>query len=155
VKLKNLYVKGVLLASLILVPWPWPDTIPTEPYLPWATGRWIIFAASIVAGEAADTDEARQVTACTLVHDVERGWYPWVLRDRWFGWASPSKEALTAMVLATTTNICREYPRCSYVGSFEDLKYWRRTGVADSSGVWVWMDAKGKTTVCIPERREQ
>ncbi len=123
----------------------------TEYLLPtWGSPAWMDFASHIVAGEAADTDEARLVTACTLRHDVERGWSPWLLRNRWFGWKRPADKHREAVHQAMLETSCLHRPRCKYVGNLADLAYWRRTGMVGDVAVLVWMDTRGKSTVCVP-----
>jgi len=146
----------VLLASLLLAPWPWPEAVPlAPPAVPaWAGENWIVFASSIVAGEAADSEGARQVTACTLMNDVRRGWHPWALRDRWSGWKRPGEDDLRAVRLAVSSSICDDYPECLYVGTLSDLQCWRHAGLIGEGAVWVWLDAEGRATACVPVRAD-
>jgi len=125
------------------------------PYPQWASEEWVEFAAHIVASEAAGVPEARIVVACTMVRDVERGWHPWALRKRWFGWGWPSAGDFAAVRSALNGvngkyGECYKIPSYKYVGNLRDAQHWRRTGVIGSGPYDLYVGPTGNTVVGVP-----
>jgi len=126
-----------------------PDA--TEPQAPrWASERWIIFAAHIVASEARGVPQADVVVACTIVRDIERGWHPWAIRGRWFGWGRPDAKDIGAVRDALITGGCDEVPIYRYVGNFKDVQYWRSIGFAGSGPLDLYVGRRGQSVVGVP-----
>lgn len=128
---------------------PAPDTTYSRTTPPWFTPQWVKFAAGIVAGEAADSDTARLLVTCTIRHDIERGWHPWKLRARWFGWRTPSPPDYLAVTRAFLTDACNPIPVCRFVGNWKDYYYWSATGLATSPPALTITDHNGATTLCV------
>lgn len=132
-----------------LTDFPVPVVVPS-----WATANWIEAAAAIVQGEAARTDGARLMTACTILNDVERGWDPWRLvynTGRWHGRARPTDEAREAVREALGGG-CAGLPVCLYLGNWTDYRGWVQAGSVGDNPVWAWSNGYGET-VCIMEQR--
>lgn len=106
---------------------PYAD-MPDTPH--WATPNWQDWAAHIVASEARGVPQADLVVACTMVRDVQRGWHPWALRKRWFGWGEPDLQDRLAVWLAVSGG-CNSVPNYRYVGNLQDARYWKRLGYID------------------------
>ncbi|MBN2391750.1 MAG: hypothetical protein JXR84_13575 [Anaerolineae bacterium] len=104
--------------------------------------------AGILRGEApADCEVCRQLTACALVDDVERG----VSLQRWYGWRAPRDEDFELIAWARERRHCAQFPRCRFVGNGRDLEVWARSGWIDSD-VQVIAHCSGLgCTVCVPE----
>lgn len=99
--------------------------IVTEPN--WATPAWKDFAAHIVAGEATPYMASKMLVICTMINDVEKGWHPWALRNRWFGYRYPSKEDHLSVELAFSGG-CEEVPNYIYLGNKSDYELWKTLG---------------------------
>jgi hypothetical protein len=109
--------------------------------------------AGIVAGEAANIDECRLVTACTILRDVEAGLAVDELRPgRWYGWREPGPEHYSAVEEALATG-CEGVPRCAFLGSEADLALWRERGWAGEGPYPSWTDRWGYTSVCVTRDR--
>jgi len=119
----------------------------------WATDAWIEFAAHIVASEARNVPSADLAVACTLVWDVERGWQPWMLRGRWFGWGEPDEGDREAVVQAVLGG-CSDVPRFVYVGNLNDLRHWRAVGMVGDGPFVLYIGNGGSAVVGVPERSE-
>lgn len=90
----------------------------------WATEEWKNFASHIVAGEIPyGCEECALVTACTIRRDVERGWNPWNLRQRWYGWKQPTEMALNAVEESLSTMGCACVPDCKFLGNQNDYNW--------------------------------
>ena len=118
-----------------------------NPY-PWATERWRDWAAHIVASEARNVDSADLVVACTMVRDVERGWHPWALRGRWYGWGPPDAKDREAVERALAGE-CTGVPVYRYVGNLSDARLWRRMGLLDGR-VDLYLGDYGSAVVGVP-----
>lgn len=87
----------------------------------WATPEWQTFASHIVAGEIPHgCKECALVTACTIRRDVERGWNPWHLQERWYGWKAPTKLSDSAVKAALIPMGCLHVPDCKFLGNQSD-----------------------------------
>jgi len=117
----------------------------------WATERWRTFAAGIVEGEVAGVPEARMVVACTVVRDVEAGWSPWGLGERWYGWRRPSEGAREAIDRALEEG-CQDVPRYAFVGNLEDARHWHALGWVEGP-VDLFLGAGGQAVVGVPAER--
>lgn len=115
-----------------------------------ATGAWIDYAAHIVASEARNVPAADIVIACTLIRDVERGWNPWNLRRRWFGYGAPDAQDLMAVRNAVYTRACEAVPRYKFVGNIRDVYYWRSIGLIDAGPLDLYVGPTGLTVVGVP-----
>ena len=110
-------------------------------------------AASILRGEAPeDCRHCRELTACSLVRDLERGVH---LRSRWYGWR-PARDVDVALIEKAMTDaaFCRQYPDCRFTGNGRDLEVWSRKGwISDGVRVIAYCGAHG-CSVCVPIVRE-
>lgn len=131
-----------------------PPRIMEPVHLSWATPAWIEFASWIVASEARGVPAADKVVACTLVRDVERGWNPWLLRNRWFGWGRPDAADRKA-VLQAVSGGCGDVPDYLYVGNYRDAQHWRSVGMIGNAPVDLYLGAGGSAVVGVfwPVRR--
>jgi len=102
------------------------DYIPDEPPS-WATEEWVEYAAHIVASEAGGVPVADKVIACTMIRDIERGWNPWNLRKRWFGWGTPDRLDREAVRQALIN--CDDIPSYKFVGNVNDTRVWLRNNM--------------------------
>lgn len=94
----------------------------------WATPAWKEDAAYIVAGEATPYMASKMLVICTMINDVEnRGWEPWNLRARWFGYRYPTEDDRRAVELAFSGG-CEDIPQYIYLGNGNDYKIWQRLG---------------------------
>ena len=116
----------------------------------WATERWVDFASHIVASEARGVPQADLVIACTMVRDVEKGWYPWALRSRWFGWGRPDAKDIRAVEDSLTQGGCDEIPDYRYVGNFRDVQYWRSIGMIGEGPFDLYVGFRGQAVVGVP-----
>ena len=124
--------------------------VPAQPVMPdWATEAWIDYAAHIVASEAWNVPSADLAVACTLVRDVRRGWQPWALHHRWYGWAEPDEADYAAVRRALTPNGCDSVPEFAFVGNLDDLFYWRSIGMV-GDGPFVLYIGDGAAVVGVP-----
>jgi hypothetical protein len=125
------------------------DHFVLAPELPgWATAEWQHYAAHIVASEARGVPDADIVVACTMVRDVERGWHPWGLRDRWFGWGPPDDRDRAAVAQAVSGD-CDGVPDYAYVGNFQDAQLWRELGYI-TGRVDLYLGDNGGAVVGVP-----
>lgn len=126
------------------------DDFPVQVEVPaWATERWQDYAAHIVASEARGVPQADIVVACTILRDIERGWGPWVLGDRWFGYGSPDEADRQAVKDALFTDACEAVPEYRYVGNFRDAQYWKYLGMIDGK-VDLYLGVGGQAVVGVP-----
>ncbi len=151
-------MNAVIIACLAL---GWPmgvcradaDFLPTPPVEPpeWATERWIEWAAHIVSSEAGNAvPQARIVVSCTMVRDVEdRGWPPWSLRNRWFGWGRPSAADVQAVRRAVNGG-CDDVKQYAFVGNIDDGKTWKRMGLIGEEAVDLFIGPTGSTVIGVP-----
>lgn len=103
--------------------------------------------ASILRGEAPeDCRQCREMTACAIVADMERGVR---LRSRWYGWRNAREQDVALIEQAQSTELCRRYPRCRFVGSGRDLDLWARRGWASHERVVAYC-SNGGCSVCVP-----
>lgn len=103
--------------------------------------------ASILRGEAPeDCHQCREMTACAIVADMERGVR---LRSRWYGWRSAREQDVALIERAQSTGMCRSYPACRFVGNGRDLEVWARRGWVSSGRVIAYCSAGG-CSVCVP-----
>jgi len=94
----------------------------------WATPAWKESAAHIVSGEATPYMESKMLVICTMINDVEnRGWNPWNLRQRWYGWRYPTEKDRLAVEKAFQGG-CSEIPPYIYLGNYSDYRLWRSMG---------------------------
>lgn len=114
----------------------------------WATPQWRDFAAHIVASEARNVPEADIVVACTLRRDVERGWNPWRLRDRWFGWGPPEIADIAA-VTSSLNGGCADVPTYLYVGNITDVLLWTQRGMISSGPHDLYVGPTGSTVIGV------
>jgi len=115
----------------------------------WATEAWREWASHIVASEARGVPQADIVVACTMVRDVARGWHPWALRGRWFGWGPPD-EADREAVDAALTGGCVGVPDYAFVGNYRDAQLWRRMGyIAEYTEVDLYLGLGGAAVVGV------
>lgn len=123
---------------------------PEPPPLPnWATESWQDFAAHIVASEARGVPQADIVIACTILRDIERGWHPWALRNRWFGYGAP--DALDRLAVESAlTGGCVDVPVYRYVGNFRDAQLWRSRGMAGAGPLDLYIGYGGQAVVGVP-----
>lgn len=127
-----------------------PLSPPEPPALPiWATEAWMDFAAHIVASEARGVPQADIVVACTMVRDIDRGWHPWSLQDRWFGWGAPDAEDRLAVRRALEEG-CDEVPVYRYVGNFRDAQHFRAVGMAGKGPLDLYLGPRGQAVVGVP-----
>jgi len=119
----------------------------------WATPAWQEWAAHIVASEARGVPQADIVVACTMVRDVERGWHPWALRSRWFGWGTPDDRDRAAVGQALNGG-CSGVPDYAHVGNFQDAQYWRMRGYFDGRAD-LYLGEDGAAVVGVPWRIER
>lgn len=77
------------------------------------------------------------VIACTIVRDVERGWEPWTLRQRWYGWKEPTWNDRVAVWDALNGG-CDDIPRYRFVGNDRDYLHWQSIGMIDENTVVDW-----------------
>lgn len=104
-------------------------------------------AASILRGEAPeDCRQCRELTACAIVADMARNVR---LRSRWYGWRSARAQDVALIEQAQSTEMCRRYPRCRFVGSGRDLEVWARRGWVNGARVVAYCSAGG-CSVCVP-----
>jgi len=108
------------------------------------------FAAHIVASEARNVPEADIRVACTLLWDIERGWPPWALRKRWFGWGTPDEADRQAVRDALYTDVCDNIPHYKYVGNIRDVYHWRAIGAIGEGPFDLYVGPTGSTVVGIP-----
>jgi len=129
------------------------DYRPYEPPITpsWVTEHWQDFASHIVASEARGVPSADIVVACTLVQDVERGWHPWALGDRWFGYGTPDAADRQAVEDALLTDACDAIPDYKYVGNNRDVLVWLNKGMikADAAPFDLYVGYHGQTVVGI------
>lgn len=119
---------------------------------PWATDAWIDFAAHIVASEARNVPSADIVVACTLLRDIKRGWHPWDLRKRWFGYGPPDDKDRAAVLDALYTSACRKVPHYKYVGNIRDVYHWRAVKMIGGGPFDLFVGPTGSTVVGVPYR---
>lgn len=118
---------------------------PAPMLYPWASPEWRDYASHILAGER-DGQMDRRTIACSLVRDVLRGYGPWDLRKRWYGWREPSWADRLEIwhVVFQTPGHCDGIPWCRYVGSGKDYELWSRRGMVDGMDT-TWYG----NTVCV------
>jgi len=118
---------------------------------PWATEAWQDYASHIVASEARGVPDADIVIACTLVRDIERGWSPWNLRARWFGWGTPDARDRRAVfdAVSSSSSACVEVPAYQFVGNVNDLRYWRSIGMVSGGPHDTYVGAAGQTVIGV------
>lgn len=105
-------------------------------------------AAGILRGEAPeDCAPCRQITACALVTDLEKGVH---LRSRWYGWRNPRAEDYTLLEWARQERNCAAFPVCKFVGNGKDLEVWARKGWIDSATRVIAHCSSQGCTVCVP-----
>lgn len=106
-------------------------------------------AASILRGEApADCIKCRELTACALVRDLNRGVN---LRQRWYGWRNAREQDLRLIETAMTDpKLCRQFPDCRFVGNGRDLEVWSRKGWVNASVRSIAYCSSHGCTVCVP-----
>lgn len=125
----------LVLAALLLT------VIPAQSYDPTTE------AASILRGEAPhDCRKCRELTACALVRDIERGVR---LRSRWYGWRNAREQDRALIEAAQDGDMCERYPACGFVGNGRDLETWARHGWASSGRVVAYCGRAG-CSVCVP-----
>lgn len=115
-----------------------------------ATDAWQDYVSHIVASEARGVEEADIVVACTLVRDVKRGWGPWALRGRWFGWGTPDEADRNAVLQAVTRGGCVNVPEYRYVGNFQDVQHWRAVGMIHRGPYDLYVGPRGQAVVGVP-----
>lgn len=115
----------------------------------WAGDGWAAWAAHIVAGETRGVPSARLAVACTLTRDVERGWDPWALRDRWYGWSDPTDADLAAVETALAGG-CGDVPEFRFVGNLQDLALWRGRGWVGDGPFVLYAGSDGQYVVGVP-----
>jgi len=115
----------------------------------WTTVAWRDFAAHIVASEARGVPAADLAVACTLSRDVERGWDPWALRRRWFGWGNPDSADRAAVDRAVNGG-CDNIPHFKYVGNLNDLRHWHAVGMVGDGPFVLYIGAGGGAVVGVP-----
>lgn len=104
-------------------------------------------AASILRGEApSDCRKCRELTACALVRDMQRGVR---LRSRWYGWRNAREQDRALIEEAQVGDMCAEYPVCRFVGNGRDLEVWARYGWASAGRVVAYCGRAG-CSVCVP-----
>lgn len=106
-------------------------------------------AASILRGEApADCIKCREITACALVRDINRGVN---LRQRWYGWRSAREQDIALISHAMNDpKFCRQYPDCRFVGTGRNLEVWSRKGWINDSVRSIAYCGSNGCTVCVP-----
>jgi len=112
-------------------------------------GDPVYTAASILRGEApADCLKCRELTACALVRDLNKGVN---LRQRWYGWRNAREQdvALIEKALADP-KFCRQFPDCRFVGNGRDLETWSRKGWINASVRSIAYCGSNGCTVCVP-----
>jgi len=114
----------------------------------WATDAWQDWAAHVVASEARDVPSADLVVACTMVRDIERGWPPWALDRRWFGYGPPD-EADYAAVRQAVNGGCGDVPHYKFVGNFQDAQLWRMNDYFDGRAD-LYLGKYGSAVVGVP-----
>lgn len=124
------------------------DDFPPQPP-EWATDAWQDFAAHIVASEARNVPAADIVVACTLGRDVGRGWSPWALGDRWYGYGRPDAADRQAVRDALTTDACDAVPDYKFVGNIRDVQHWRAVGMIGEGPFDLYVGATGSTVVGV------
>ncbi len=115
----------------------------------WATEQWQDFASHIVASEARNVPEADIVIACTLVRDVENGWNPWALRNRWFGWGTPDDKDRQAVFMSLSSPACDDVPEYRFVGNFLDVQRWRASGMISEGPYDLFVGRTGSAVVGV------
>lgn len=126
------------------------EDFPVQVEVPtWATERWMDYAAHIVASEARGVPQADIVIACTILRDIERGWHPKALGDRWYGYGPPDVADRQAVKDALYTDTCEDVPVYRYVGNFRDAQLWRRLGMIDGK-VDLYLGFGGQAVVGVP-----
>lgn len=111
-------------------------------------GDPVFIAASILRGEAPeDCVRCREMTACALVRDLNRGV---ALRKRWYGWRTARDEDVALIERAQENGFCALYPECKFVGNGRDLEVWARRGWASGVQVVAYCGTGG-CSVCVPE----
>jgi len=115
----------------------------------WATPEWKDFASHIVASEARGVESADIVIACTLIRDIERGWHPWELRKRWFGWGTPDKKDIEAVNQSLTKDGCANIPEYKYVGNINDVRVWMNMRMINTGPHDLYIGYGGQTVVGI------
>ena len=138
---------AVLAAGVVTAPMP-PQDDTNSGTPPWATEAWQDFAAHIVASEARGVPQADKVVACMLVRDIERGWHPWALRGRWFGWGTP--DARDRRAVADALQDCSDVPDYRYVGNVRDVHLWRSRGMVGPGPLDLYVGRGGQTVVGVP-----
>lgn len=145
-------ITAVILCVTLLMPVGPGDEDESEyPEPPvFATGAWIDYAAHIVASEARNVPAADIVIACTLLRDVERGWHPWNLRRRWFGYGTPDAKDVAAVRNAVYTRACEAVPEYKFVGNLKDVYLWRSIGLIGSGPLHLYVGLEGSTVIGVP-----
>lgn len=115
----------------------------------WATESWRDYAAHIVASEARGVPAADIVVACTILRDIKKGWPPFGLGERWFGYGPPDEADRQAVKDALYTDACEDVPAYRYVGNFRDAQLWKRLGMIDGK-VDLYLGAEGQAVVGVP-----
>lgn len=131
----------LLLATLVLC---WATFSPEDAF----AGDTTYIAASILRGEApSDCVRCREMTACALMRDVQRGV---ALRSRWYGWRPARDEDVAMIERAEDPQFCKQYPECRFTGNGRDLEVWSRKGwVSGDARVIAYCSSHG-CSVCVP-----
>ena len=116
---------------------------------------WADATAAVVAGEApAGCQVCYRLVACTVLHDVGRGWDPYALLDvgspRWHGRRAPGEDHYRAVAWALAGG-CSELPTCAYLGNLSDLAHWFRSGLAEGREVRVYGGRTGAIACVVGE----
>lgn len=132
-------MKKLLLLLTIFVLFPRPTS----------AGDSDTILGSVLRGEApAECQKCRELTACALVRDQERGVN---IRSRWYGWRQARQEDIDLIVRARETAMCERYPTCKFVGNGRDLEVWARKGWVSPKVKTIGFCSKHGCTVCVPE----
>lgn len=127
------------------------EDFPTRIEVPdWATENWMDYAAHIVASEARGVPQADIVVICTILLDIERGWLPFGLGERWYGYGPPDAADRQAVRDALYTDACESVPHYRYVGNFKDAQYWRWLGMIKDGKVDLYLGTRGQAVIGVP-----
>ncbi len=118
----------------------------------WATPAWQESAAYIVAGEATPYMASKMLIICTMINDVEnRGWNPWNLKQRWYGWRYPTEDDHLAVKRAFQGG-CEGIPPYIYLGNYSDYRLWKSMGFIRENYVADFYEYDHWTIVGIREK---
>lgn len=118
----------------------------------WATPAWKESAAYIVSGEATPYMASKMLVICTMINDIEnRGWCPWSLKNRWYGWRYPTEKDRLAVERAFQEG-CDGIPAYIYLGNYSDYHLWKSMGFIRENYVADFYEFDHWTMVGIREK---